>query len=88
MTISSDFDFHKLSWDKQRGLLPVIVQSSVDLQVLMLGYMNKEALEKTIATGMVTFFNRSKQRLWMKGETSGHTLRFISIFADCDKDVL
>jgi phosphoribosyl-ATP pyrophosphohydrolase/phosphoribosyl-AMP cyclohydrolase len=70
------------------GLAPAIVQSSETAQVLMLGYMNREALDKTIETGMVTFYSRSRQRLWTKGETSGNFLKVVEISADCDRDSL
>ena len=62
----------QLDWEKTDGMMPAIVQHAVSGEVLMLGYMNKEALEKTEATGKVTFYSRTKQRLWTKGETSGH----------------
>ena len=77
-----------LDWNKQEGLLPVIVQDANTLQVLMLGYMNREAFETTQKEKFVTFFSRSKQRLWKKGETSGHVLTVMSIEADCDNDTL
>jgi phosphoribosyl-AMP cyclohydrolase / phosphoribosyl-ATP pyrophosphohydrolase len=77
-----------LNWNKQDGLLPVIVQNANNLQVLMLGYMNQEALSVTLAQKEVTFYSRSKQRLWKKGETSGHILVVQSIEADCDNDTL
>ena len=70
------------------GLLPAIVQDAQTLKVLMLGYMNQEALDKTHSSGKVTFFSRSKQRLWTKGEESGNFLNFISFKLDCDKDAL
>lgn len=70
------------------GLLPAIVQDADTGEVLMLGYMNEEALASTRATGRVTFFSRSRQRLWMKGETSGHFLQFEALAADCDRDAL
>ena len=70
------------------GLLPAIVQDAKTLKVLMLGYMNQEALDKTHSSGKVTFFSRSKQRLWTKGEESGNFLNFISFKLDCDKDAL
>ncbi|MEL7270713.1 MAG: bifunctional phosphoribosyl-AMP cyclohydrolase/phosphoribosyl-ATP diphosphatase HisIE [Bacteroidota bacterium] len=70
------------------GLVPAIVQDAVTKNVLMLGYMNKEALQKTLDTEKVTFFSRSKQRLWTKGETSGNFLDLVRIKADCDKDSL
>ena len=79
-------DFHL---DKDTcGLLPVIVQDSVSLKVLMLGYMNAEAFEKTKSTGYVTFFSRSRQALWTKGETSGNYLKVIGMYSDCDNDTL
>lgn len=81
-------DCESLDFDKQGGLLPAIVQHAVTGEVLMLGYMNAEALQKTQATGKVTFFSRSKDRLWTKGETSGHTLDLVSLAPDCDRDAL
>jgi len=77
-----------LDWDKVNGLIPVIVQDAATLRVLMLGYMNQQALEHTCASGHVTFFSRSKQRLWTKGESSGHYLHLLDIRADCDQDTL
>ncbi|MCK9538902.1 bifunctional phosphoribosyl-AMP cyclohydrolase/phosphoribosyl-ATP diphosphatase HisIE [Dokdonella sp.] len=77
-----------LAWDKQDGLLPAIVQDADTRQVLMLGYMDRAALAATWATGSVTFFSRSRQRLWTKGETSGHRLGLVSIDTDCDRDTL
>jgi phosphoribosyl-ATP pyrophosphohydrolase/phosphoribosyl-AMP cyclohydrolase len=77
-----------LNFDKQNGLIPAIVQDAATHTVLMLGYMNAEALEKTEREGVVTFFSRSKSRLWTKGETSGNFLRVVEILADCDKDTL
>ena len=70
------------------GLLPAIIQDVHTRQVLMLGYMNEEALQMTRSSGLVTFFSRSKQRLWMKGESSGNTLKVINIQLDCDQDTL
>ena len=70
------------------GLLPVIVQDAVTLKVLMLGYMNREAFEKTVAEGKVTFYSRTRNTLWTKGETSGHFLNVVSMYADCDSDTL
>ena len=81
-------EFDNLDWTKGDGLLPVIVQDAANLRVLMLGYMNAEALAVTRASGFVTFYSRSKQRLWKKGETSGHVLELVSIEADCDNDTL
>ncbi len=77
-----------LAWDKQGGLLPAIVQDAATGRVLMLGYMDRAALEATLATGRVTFFSRSKQRLWMKGETSGDVLDLVRLETDCDADTL
>jgi phosphoribosyl-ATP pyrophosphohydrolase/phosphoribosyl-AMP cyclohydrolase len=77
-----------LAWGKMEGLLPALVQDRQTGEVLMLGYMNQEALGLTIESSFVTFFSRSKQRLWKKGETSGNHLRVRGIFADCDEDAL
>ena len=78
----------ELDWEKTDGLMPVIVQHAVSGEVLMLGYMNPEALDRTIESGKVTFFSRTKQRLWTKGETSGNFLNVVSITPDCDNDTL
>jgi phosphoribosyl-AMP cyclohydrolase / phosphoribosyl-ATP pyrophosphohydrolase len=77
-----------LDWDKGGGLIPAIVQDAGNGAVLMLGYMNREALAATQATGRVTFWSRSKSRLWTKGESSGHFLELKQIAADCDADTL
>lgn len=77
-----------IDWEKMKGLVPVVVQHSATLEVLMLGYMNEESLDKTVSTGLVTFYSRSKKRLWMKGETSGHTLEVVDIHGDCDQDAI
>ena len=77
-----------INWKKVDGLLPVIVQHAQTSQVLMLGYMNAEALAKTINEGKVTFYSRTKQRLWTKGETSGHFLNIVDMSLDCDNDTL
>lgn len=77
-----------LDWNKGHGLLPAIVQHWRSGEVLMLGYMNAEALAQTRASGRVTFYSRSKQRLWVKGESSGHALLVKSIAIDCDADTL
>jgi phosphoribosyl-AMP cyclohydrolase / phosphoribosyl-ATP pyrophosphohydrolase len=79
---------NELDWDKGGGLLPAIVQDAAGGAVLMLGYMNREALERTQASGRVTFWSRRKGRLWTKGETSGHFLLVKQIAADCDGDTL
>jgi phosphoribosyl-ATP pyrophosphohydrolase/phosphoribosyl-AMP cyclohydrolase len=78
----------KIDWKKNNGLVPAIVQDAATLQVLMLGYMNAEALKKTQRTKRVTFFSRSKNRLWTKGETSKNFLNLVSIEVDCDNDTL
>lgn len=78
-----------LDWQKNGdGLLPAIVQDANTGRVLMLGYMNEEALRTTMQTGFVTFYSRSKKRLWKKGETSGNVLTFVSVTNDCDDDAL
>ena len=77
-----------LDWEKVSNLMPVVIQNAQTLRVLMLGYMNAEALEKTLETGKVTFFSRTKNRLWTKGEESGHFLNVVSIAQDCDADTL
>ena len=77
-----------LDWDKTGGMMPIIVQHNVSGEVLMHGYMNPAALNKTLAEGNVTFFSRTKNRLWTKGETSGHFLQVVSITPDCDNDTL
>ncbi|MFT4179448.1 MAG: bifunctional phosphoribosyl-AMP cyclohydrolase/phosphoribosyl-ATP diphosphatase HisIE [Thermomonas sp.] len=83
-----NFEIDALAWDKQDGLLPAIVQDAATRRVLMLGYMNREALTATLGSGKVTFFSRSKQRLWMKGESSGDVLELAGIETDCDADTL
>ena len=75
-----------IDFNKGDGLVPVIIQNAQTMQVLMLGYMNQEAFDQTIETKKVTFYSRSKQRLWMKGESSGNTLSVIDIKMDCDHD--
>lgn len=77
-----------LDWERQSGLLPAIVQDAGTLRVLMLGYMDRAALQATLDTRHVTFFSRSKGRLWTKGEQSGHFLQLVSIEGDCDNDTL
>lgn len=77
-----------LNFEKMNGLIPAIIQDCQTRKVLMLGFMNKEAYEKTIETGKVTFFSRSRQSLWTKGETSGNLLNVVSVKADCDNDTL
>lgn len=84
----SDLDTKQLDWVKGDGLLPAVVQHWRSGAVLMLGYMNADALAQTQQTGKVTFFSRSKQRLWTKGETSGHFLLLKSLRGDCDDDTI
>ncbi|MCR5130549.1 MAG: bifunctional phosphoribosyl-AMP cyclohydrolase/phosphoribosyl-ATP diphosphatase HisIE [Prevotella sp.] len=78
----------KIDFEKCGGLVPAIIQDATTKNVLMLGYMNQEALEKTQETGLVTFFSRSRQCLWTKGETSGNYLHLVSMQVDCDNDTL
>jgi len=78
----------KIDFNKDNGLVPVVIQDNRTLQVLMLGYMNEEAFEKTKEEGIVTFFSRSKNRLWTKGEESGNFLTVKSIDIDCDQDTI
>lgn len=78
----------KLDFEKMGGLIPAIVQDNNTNKVLMLGFMNEEAYETTRETGKVTFFSRTKNRIWMKGETSGNTLQVVNILVDCDNDTL
>ncbi len=78
----------RLDWDKGGGLLPAIVQDATSGAVLMLGYMNREALAATRASGLVTFFSRSRRAPWVKGETSGNRLHLVSLCADCDGDAI
>lgn len=77
-----------LDFDKLNGLIPAIIQDNQTNKVLMLGFMNKEAYQQTVETGKVTFFSRTKDRLWTKGETSGNYLQVVSIKPDCDCDTL
>lgn len=77
-----------IDWQKTNGLIPAIVQHALTGQVLMLGFMNQDALAQTLASDQVTFFSRTKQRLWTKGETSGHTLSLVDVALDCDHDTL
>lgn len=77
-----------LDFDKMNGLVPAIIQDADTAKVLMLGFMNREAYDKTVETGKVTFFSRTKNRLWTKGEESGNFLNVVSMKEDCDKDTL
>ena len=77
-----------LDFDKLNGLLAVVIQDSVTQRVLMVGFMNAESYARTLETGFVVFFSRSRNKLWMKGETSGHTLQVVAMSTDCDRDAL
>jgi phosphoribosyl-AMP cyclohydrolase len=78
----------KIDFDKMQGLVPAIVQDSANSDILMLGFMNREAWEKTQSIGYVTFYSRTRNQLWTKGETSGNRLRVVSAATDCDLDSL
>ena len=78
----------EIDFDKLRGLVPAIVQDARTKNVLMLGFMNREAYDKTVATGKVTFWSRTRNCLWTKGETSGNYLNLVEVRNDCDKDTL
>jgi phosphoribosyl-AMP cyclohydrolase len=85
----TNFTVMNIAFDKfTDGLVPAIIQDAKTLKVLMLGYMNEDAFEKTLATGQVTFFSRSKSRLWTKGEESGNFLQLVAYHLDCDNDAL
>jgi len=78
----------EIDFDKMQGLVPTITQDATTSEVLMLGFMNRDAFDATLKTGYVTFFSRTRRRLWMKGETSGNRLEVVSIAADCDRDAI
>jgi len=78
----------EIDFEKMRGLAPAIVQDGATREVLMLGFMNSEAFERTLATGYVTFFSRTRNQLWTKGESSGNRLKLLSMQTDCDHDTL
>lgn len=84
----TEADIDGLDWGKGGGLIPAIVQDRRSAEVLMLAYMNQEALKATLSTGFATFYSRSKQRLWQKGETSGNRIKVACVFTDCDADTL
>jgi phosphoribosyl-AMP cyclohydrolase len=81
--MNAELDFEKMS-----GLLPVVVQDCAGGEVLMVGFMNRQAFERTLEEGYVTFFSRTRNQLWTKGESSGNRLRVVSAFTDCDRDTL
>jgi len=78
----------EIDFDKMQGLAPAIVQDVASGEVLMLGFMNREACERTLSTGYVTFFSRTRNQLWTKGETSGNRLKLVAATIDCDRDTL
>jgi phosphoribosyl-AMP cyclohydrolase len=86
--MTNDDLLKKLDFKKGNGLIPVVVQDATSKKVLMLAYANEEALEKTLQTGYAHYWSRSRQKLWMKGETSGHTQKIKRVVADCDYDTL
>ena len=86
-TASPAFDAASLKWD-DRGLIPAVTQDAADGCVLMVAWMNREALEETLATGRVCYFSRSRQALWRKGESSGHVQKLVDLRVDCDRDVV
>ena len=78
----------EIDFEKMQGLVPAVVQDAANLEVLMLGFMNREAFESTLRTGYVTFYSRTRNKLWTKGETSGNRLRVIEATTDCDCDTI
>ncbi len=88
MLIRNDKDIDALAWQKMDGLLPAIVQDAFDGRVLMQAYMNRKALQTSLESGRVTFWSRSREALWSKGETSGNTLELVAVHTDCDGDCM
>ena len=88
MLIRDARDIQAIDWEKTEGLVPAVVQDAIDGRVLMQGWMNPEALANSLDNGLVTFWSRSRQKLWTKGETSGNSLRLLAVHADCDNDCL
>ena len=84
--MNKTLDIESLDWKKSGGMLPAIIQDAASEAVLMLGYMNREALEQTLQRGRVVFFSRTRDRLWEKGETSGNTLEVVSVVTDCHRN--
>jgi phosphoribosyl-AMP cyclohydrolase len=78
----------EIDFDKMQGLVPAVIQDAADGELLMLGFMNQQALEMTLSTGFVTFYSRTRQKLWTKGETSGNRLQVAAASTDCDRDSL
>jgi phosphoribosyl-AMP cyclohydrolase len=88
MMTKAKIDFAQIDFAKMDGLVPGIVQDARTREVLMVGFLNDESYRKTLETGFVTFWSRTRQKLWMKGETSGNRLRIIDAATDCDQDTL
>ena len=86
--MNNSLNLERINFSKLQGLIPVCIQDYDTMQVLMVGFMNQEALDQTVATKQVTFYSRSKKRLWIKGETSGNFLEVVKILMDCDQDSL
>ncbi len=90
--MESQFEFNNtklvVDFDKNKGLIPAIIQDAITKNVLMMGYMNRESLQKTLKTSLVSFYSRSRKTLWTKGETSGNYLHLVNIQSDCDNDTL
>jgi phosphoribosyl-AMP cyclohydrolase len=78
----------EIDFDKMQGLVPAVVQDADTAELLMLGFMNREALQATLQTGFVTFYSRTRQKLWTKGETSGNRLEVVAAWTDCDRDTI
>jgi phosphoribosyl-AMP cyclohydrolase len=78
----------EIDFDKMQGLVPAIIQDADNAELLMLGFMNHEALQATLLTGFVTFYSRTRQKLWTKGETSGNRLEVVAAWTDCDRDTI
>jgi phosphoribosyl-AMP cyclohydrolase len=80
--------FMEIDFDKMQGLAPAVIQDATTQELLMVGFMNREALETTLRTGFVTFYSRTRQNLWTKGETSGNRLEVVTAWTDCDRDTI
>ena len=78
----------EIDFDKMQGLAPAVIQDTTTQELLMVGFMNREALETTLRTGFVTFYSRTRQKLWTKGETSGNRLEVVAAWTDCDRDTI
>jgi phosphoribosyl-AMP cyclohydrolase len=78
----------EIDFDKMQGLVPAVIQDADTAELLMLGFMNREALQATLRTGFVTFYSRTRQKLWTKGETSGNRLEVVAAWTDCDRDTI